>query len=114
MKTSASFYEDFLAAGFLTPAAWTPSPNAIAAGATAGAINTNVRYREMDDDFMDGMVIGAFPSIEYPTASLPGFSEGEEIAIIPTGQIAQTFRVRAVPRRGLDGSVAKAFLKKVI
>ena len=113
MKTSAQFFEDFNAAGFLVPASWTPSPDAIAAGATAGIKLTNVRYREMDEDFLDGMVVGAFPSIMYPTAGLPGLIEGEAIAITPPEQTAQTFRVRAVPRRGLDGTVCKAFLKKV-
>ena len=74
---------------------------------------TNVRYREMDDDFLDGMVVGAFPSIEYPAAWLPGLIEGEDLTITPAGQTTQTFRVRTVPRRGLDGTVSKAFLKKV-
>lgn len=111
MKTTASFFEDFDAAGYLVPATWTPSAEAIAAGAAAGTVAKKVRFREADDAFMDGMVIGAFPSIEYPVAWYPGLIEAELITVTPPEQAAQVFVVKMPPKRGLDGTVAKAFLK---
>lgn len=112
MKTTASFFEDFDAAGYLVPATWTPSVEAIADGAAAGLVTSKVRYRESDETLMDGMALIASPSAEYPVAWFPGLIEGEEITITPPGQAAQVFIVRMPPRRGLDGTVAKAFLKR--
>ncbi|MBL8518190.1 MAG: hypothetical protein JNM76_14610 [Betaproteobacteria bacterium] len=112
MQTTEQFFEDFQAAGMLVPAAWTPS---VDAGGGA-AVSTNVRYRNMDDDYADGMVVAQHPSIEYPTSWLPGLIEGETVTLDLSslgGSASATFKVRAAPRRGLDGTRAKAFLKAV-
>lgn len=113
MQTAEEFFQGFDEAGFTVPASWTPSRAAIGAGATDATITTSIRYRELDDDIADGMITGSFPSMEYPASRLPGLIEGEDITITPPGQSPALFRVRLVPRRGLDGTVAKAFLKRV-
>lgn len=110
MQTTEQFFEDFQEAGMLVPASWTPS---VAAGGGA-AVATNVRYRAIDDDYADGMVVARMPSIEYPVSWLPGLIEGESITLDLSslgGSASVAFTVRKPPMKDLDGTRAKAFLR---
>lgn len=112
MTTTEQFFEDFQEAGMLVPASWTPS---VAAGGGA-AVATHVRYRNLDDDYADGMAMVQHPSIEYPVSWLPGLIEGETVVLDLSdlgGSATASFKVRNAPRRDLDGTRAKAFLKAV-
>jgi len=106
MLTSAEFFESFDEAGFLKPTLWTPSGG-------GGPYTPKVRYRAPATVVLDGGLRTVDHEIEYVTAQLPGFAEGEQITItLETGDTL--FRVREKPEQILDGTVSRAELARVI
>jgi hypothetical protein len=100
MKSSESFFASFQKAGFLKPASWTPSGG-------GGPYTANVRFTSPDAEILTGTVVAADYQIEYVTSQLPGLKEGETVVVASV-----SYKVRTPPTKILDGTVARASLKK--
>jgi hypothetical protein len=109
MQSTEDFYQSFDDAGMLTPLTWQPS--------TGGPLLTaKVRYREVDNEYLDGMVTADYPSISFPASWLPGLGSGENVTIDLSGKgqgSAVAFGVRVAPKRMLDGTEIKAYLRRL-